>query len=68
MSNLLEEVVFRFGVVAEEGHCVSEHPNVAAAAVVVGFAPASVVVGHGQDFIRLPGGVGRLVVRVSVIA
>lgn len=65
---LLEEVVFSLGVVAEERNGVSEHPNISTAAVVVGFAPAAVVVGHGQNLVRLPRRVGGLVVRVRVVA
>jgi len=68
LRNSLEEVILGLGVVAKEGDCVREHPNVAAAAVVVGFAPAAVLVGHGQNFVWLPRRVGGLVVRVGVVA
>lgn len=49
VKSLLEEV----GVVdvSEEGDGVSQHPNVSAPAIVVGFRPLAILVSHRQDFV-----------------
>jgi len=62
---LLKEV----GVVleAEEGHCVGQHPYVAAPAVVVRLAPLAVFIPDTKDLVRYPLGVGTLIVGVSVV-
>lgn len=49
---LLEKV--RAIVVAKERHRVRQHPDVAAAAVVVRLRPAAILVLHRQDFVELP--------------
>jgi hypothetical protein len=62
---VLEEV----GVVGEpeERHGVCEHPDVAAAAVVVRLAPLAVLIAHAQDVVGHSLRVRRLVVRVRVV-
>ena len=65
MSLLLEEVAAV--PEPEEGHRVGDHPDVGAAAVVVGLGPRAVLVVHHQDLVGLAGGVRRLVVRVRVV-
>ena len=62
---LLKEV----GVVleAEKGHCVGQHPYVAAPAIVVRLAPLAVFIPDAQDLVRYSVGVGTLVVGVGVV-
>ena len=64
---LLEEVVSGRSVEPKEGDGVGDHPDVGAAAVVVGLGPRPVRVLHHQDLVRLALGVRRLVVRVRVV-
>ena len=52
----------------EEWHCVGHHPDVPSAAVEVGLDPLAVLVGDGQDDVRLAVGVRRGVVLVRVVA
>lgn len=62
--HLLEEV----GVVdvAEERNGVGQHPDIPAAAVVIGLRPPAVFVSHRQDLVLHPLGVCRFVQRVRV--
>ena len=64
---LLEEVISVRPVEPEEGHCVGDHPDVGAAAVVVGLGPHAVLVPHRQDLVGLARSVRGFVVRVRVI-
>ena len=63
----LEEVVSQGVVEPEEGDGVGDHPDVCAAAVVVGLGPRAVLVAHRQDLAGHARRVRRLVVRVRVV-
>lgn len=60
----LEEI--RVVDVSEEGHGVGQHPNIAAAAIVIRLRPSAILVSHCQDFVLLPLRVHALVERVRV--
>lgn len=61
---LLEEVAVVD--VSEKGHCVGQHPDIAAPAVVVRLRPPAILVFHCQDLVLLPFRVHAVVERISV--
>lgn len=62
--DLLEKILPVFE--SEKRHGVREHPNVAAAAIVIRLAPFAVVVRHGQHVVRFSFSVRSRIPRVRV--